>query len=289
MYFGAHVSVAGGLTRAVEYATSVGCECIQVFAKSPRQWNGPPTDRDKAAAFREACTRANLRGVFSHTAYLINLAAADPGLYEKSVRALADELHRGALLGVDGVVTHIGASSDGDRDAITTRVAEGVQNAIELSDAMGGAARLLLENTAGAGSTFGSSFAEIGTVIASTALPPERLGVCIDTCHAFAFGYSLDSASGWETAVSELRECVGLDRIGLLHVNDCKFERGSHKDRHEWIGDGHIGRAGFSAMVCVSELSGVCGVTEMPGEAPEKDRINVARLTELLEECAPGA
>jgi len=285
MLFGAHVSVAGGYPQALDYAVSVGCECAQIFAKSPRQWAGKPTDPLVAAAFRERQAELDFGPVFTHTAYLINLATDNGELWERSIAALADELSRSVLLGASGVVTHLGTDPAGDADAAAERVARAIVAAFELAGSDASGARLLLENTAGAGRTFGSSFAELAACIDASGLPPQRLGVCLDTCHAFAHGAALDTADGWRQTADEIAATVGFERLGLIHANDCKFERGSKRDRHAWIGDGFIGDDGFRAMVCVPELALVPAVTEMAGDVPEKDVVNVARLAALREEC----
>lgn len=281
MRLGAHVSIADGLSEAVDYGLSVGCECIQVFAKSPQQWKGPATDPHLAAAFAAYAADKDLQ-VFTHTAYLINLASPDPHMQGKSIEALADELRRAELLGARGCVTHVGASLDGDRDAAAERVAYGVARAVELASSAP-RTRLLLENTAGAGTTFGATFEELGRVVGMAGLPSERLGVCLDTCHAFAYGYPLDADAGWEDLVAEIRAELGLERLGLVHANDSKFERGSARDRHEWVGDGFIGRQGFEAMLRREELSDVCAIIEMAGEKPYKDEENLRRLASLRE------
>ena len=286
MLFGAHISVSGGYDKAVDYAFEVGAECIQIFAKSPRQWRGPAIDATKAEHFRALCAQRGLGPVFTHTAYLINPATSDPVLREKSIVALADELVRGALLGAAGVVTHVGSDPDGDPALAARRVADAVVCAFDLAGPVAQSTRLLLENTAGAGRTFGSTFEELGAVIDATGLPADRLGVCLDTCHAFAFGMPLDTQKGWRDVVAGIEECCGVSRLGLIHANDCMFERGSKRDRHAWIGDGLIGYAGFEAMVCVPELDGVCACVEMPGEVPVKDAENIARLKKLRSVCA---
>lgn len=286
MRIGAHVSVSGGYAKALDYGDSVGCECIQIFAKSPRQWRGSVLDPVAAAEFVALREARGFGPVFTHTAYLINPATSDPELREKSIVALADELVRGSLLGAAGVVTHIGNDPDGDPTAAAQRVGEAAVRAFELAGGDACRTRLLLENTAGAGRTFGSSFEELGACIEAADLPAERLGVCLDTCHAWAYGMPVDSEEGWREVVDGIGGCCGLGRLGLIHANDCLFERGSKRDRHAWIGDGHIGEAGFSAMVCVPELADICVVTEMPGDVPVKDAENIGRLKALRETCA---
>ncbi|PKQ17397.1 MAG: deoxyribonuclease IV [Actinobacteria bacterium HGW-Actinobacteria-7] len=286
MLIGAHVSVSSGYIKALDYAQSVGCECAQVFAKSPRQWRGGSIDPEAAREFAAERAARGFGPLYTHTSYLINLAAIDPEMREKSIAALADELVRGSVLGAAGVVSHIGADAAGDPAAASKRIGSAIIEASERAGGDGCHTRLLLENTAGAGSTVGSTFSEIALCIRATDLPSERLGVCLDTCHAFAYGYRVDTAQGWAELVAEIGETIGVERLGLIHANDCKFGAGEKKDRHEWIGDGFIGLAGFEAMVCVPELAGVSVVTEMPGEVPEKDAVNVLRLIALREACA---
>ena len=286
MLLGAHISVAGGYDKALDYALEVGCECTQIFAKSPRQWRGPKIDPMAAEAFREARDARGFGPVFTHTAYLINPATPNPELREKSIAALADELARGSLLGATGVVTHIGNDPEEDPEAAARRVADACVRSFDLAGGDTCHTRLLLENTAGAGHTFGSTFEQLGACIAASGLPPERLGVCLDTCHAFAFGFPVDSANGWREVLDSIEACCGMDRLGLVHANDCLFERGSRRDRHAWIGDGFIGVDGFSAMVCAPRLADVCAITEMPGDVPIKDTENLRRLRALREACA---
>ena len=236
MLFGAHISVAGGYEGALDYAFEVGCECAQIFAKSPRQWKGPLPDPAKAEAFVAARLRRGFGPLFTHTAYLINPATPEPELREKSIVALADELVRGALLGASGVVTHIGSDPLGDPDAAAHRVADAVNRAFELAGPAADSTRLLLENTAGAGRTFGSTFEELGNCIDLAGLPVEKLGVCLDTCHAFAFGMPLDTAEGWVTVIDGsyrvLRACTaGPDPRERLHVRARVQARPSCLDR----------------------------------------------------------
>lgn len=286
MRIGAHISVSGGYGKALDYADSVGCECAQIFAKSPRQWRGSAIDPENAATFRRLREERGFGPVFTHTAYLINPATSDPILREKSIAALADELVRGSLLGAAGVVTHIGNDPDLDPAAAALRVGEAAVRAFELAGGDACQTRLLLENTAGAGRTFGSNFEELGACIDASGLPADRIGVCLDTCHAWAYGLPVDTEEGWREVVAGLDGCCGVGRLGLIHANDCLFERGSKRDRHAWIGDGFIGSAGFAAMVCTPGLEDVCVVTEMPGEVPIKDAENIERLKTLRDTCA---
>lgn len=285
MLFGAHLSVSDGYEATVDYALQVGAECIQVFAKSPRQWRGKPIDPDAAAAFAELRAQAGLGPLFTHTAYLLNLASDDPVLWQRSVDALADEMTRGRLLQASGVVLHVGADRAGDPPAAADRVARGIREAFALCGCASPETRLLLENTAGAGHTFGGAFEEMGMIHDLLGEERELVGVCLDTCHAHVYGHDLSSPAAWDALLGEIEAACGPGALGLIHANDCMFERGSHRDRHAWIGDGTLGEPAFAAMVRAPGASTVCVVTEMPGEVPEKDIVNIERLKALRACC----
>jgi len=282
---GAHLSVSAGYPSTVEYALETGCECMQVFGKSPRQWNARSIDPDAAARFIELRAEQGLGPLFTHTAYLINLATDAEPVRSRSIAALADEMIRGRVLGAAGVVVHIGHDPHhNDAASAAARVAEGIVDAFEICGCSHPETRLLLENTATRG--FGSGFDEFGAVHA--ALPADvrsLVGVCLDTCHAFAAGIELATPEQWESLVDEIEAACGVGSLGLVHANDCKFELGSHRDRHEWIGKGFLGEKAFRSMLCEPRLATVCAVTEMPGEIPDKDVVNIARLKELRDEC----
>lgn len=285
MRIGCHVSVAGGFINGLNYAHEIGCECFQFFAKSPRQWNAKLPDPASVERYLSRQAEIGALPAFSHTAYLINLSTSDDVLREKSTLALADELVRAGMLQVEGVVTHIGNDRDVDPEAAVRRVGEAITIAVDAASRVGPVPRLLLENTAGAGFTFGGTLEQIAACIHAADLGSDVLGVCIDTCHAFAEGSDLTSQPGWEAYLCELDDTCGLDRLGLVHANDCKFEMGSNKDRHAWIGDGFIGDEGFRSMLCDPRLASVSCVTEMPGETPEKDVVNLERLAALRDSC----
>lgn len=288
MLIGAHVGVSGGYARAMEYARSVGAECAQVFAKSPRQWHARALDPAVAEEFRRSCEENAIRRVLTHTAYLINLGSTDATLAAKSIDALGDELRRATLLGADAVVTHIGTSGGTGLTETATRVARAIESAFATCGCE--PPRLLLENTAGAGSTFGAGPEQIGAVLEQLAgdVAPY-VGTCIDTCHAHAAGYDMSTSDGWKRLLDQIDECCGAGVIGAVHANDCMFPCGSNRDRHAWIGDGTIGYAGFSAMLCEARLRDVPAITEMPGEVPVKDEENIARLRHLRDGCAGRA
>lgn len=286
MLIGAHLSVADGYAATVDYARQVGAECMQIFAKSPRQWAAKCLDPERAAELGALCETHAIGPVFTHTAYLINLSTDDEPLRKKSIAALADEIVRGAALGAAGVVTHVGNDPTCDPRAAALRSATSIEQAFEATGLETCGTRLLLENTAGAGRSYGSDFEEMGWVL--SALEPGTralVGVCLDTCHAHAYGIDLSTDRAWERLLDEIDATCGPGALGLVHANDCKFERGSRKDRHEWIGQGFLGEESFQAMLCAARLHDVPAITEMPGEPPEKDIVNIERLKQLRATC----
>jgi deoxyribonuclease-4 len=312
MLFGAHVSVGKGYRKMADYVEKTGCECIQIFAKSPQQWKAKPLSAERIAEMRDVRGEGRVGPVLTHTSYLLNLAGPKDDLREKSVAALSDELVRASLLGAEGANTHLGTceerawadAREGDErlsDA-SLRAAQRAGSAIAdaweraerelaaMEDETGGAlprTRLLLEDTAGAGSVFGSSVAELGAVVEASGLPVERVGITIDTCHAWAAGYDVATRRGWDDLIDRIERLVGLDRFLWIHANDCLHGRGEHKDRHAWCGHGCIGAEGFAAMVANPKVEQANAVCEVPGDEPDKDIVNVAFLKGLRDGEAP--
>jgi deoxyribonuclease-4 len=276
---GAQVPMAGGLPAALEYALFTGCETMQVFAKSPRRWSAPALDEDAVAEFRLARSQAGMGPVFTHASYLINMGAESADLWERSTLALADELRRGAEIGVAGVVAHLGRRFSDDDAACCRRIAECARTAASIAG--DGCPPLLLENSAGAGRQFGASMGEVAAALTAVHDAGVDAGICFDTCHGFAAGIDVRTARGWTSVLDELDRLAGVGAIQVVHANDCKGTLGSHKDRHEWIGDGEIGSEGFVAMFEQRGLTDAAVIVEMPGDGPVKDIENVTRLKRL--------
>lgn len=285
MRIGIHARTGGSIPGALTYAAGLGAECVQVFAKSPQQWAARPLDPQLAAETRRLARELDIVPLFTHTAYLINLGSQDDALWRRSIDALAEELRRGEALGAAGVVTHIGTAAACSLEEAVARIATGVELACGAAGE-GSERLLLLENTAGAGNAFGGSFEELGALFGSLDDAGVICGLCLDTCHAHAFGHDLSSADAWRAALDTIATCCGPGRLRLLHANDCGYPLGSKRDRHAWVGDGAIGYAGFRAMVCEPRLADVPIVMEMPGEAPDKDVINLERLKSARAACA---
>jgi deoxyribonuclease-4 len=257
---GAHVSVTGGAHTAFERGAEIDCRSLQIFVKSPSRWSGAKLDDKQVELFRQA-RAASPQPVIAHAAYLINLCGDKPDLLEKSRGALADELERCSRLGVDALVVHPGAHLGQGAEAGIENIARSIDEVLRGLDSQG--SRLLLENTAGQGSTMGSSFEELAAVIALVD-QKDRLGICLDTCHAFAAGYRLDQPDGYSRMLEAIEASCGLSRIKALHLNDSKHPAGSRKDRHESIGEGEIGAEAFSRILADPSFEGRPMVLETP-------------------------
>jgi len=281
---GAHQSVAGGFERAVERAVETGCECLQIFTRNVNRWDASPIDPADAARFRAAVAAAGLAFVVAHDSYLINPAAADDVLREKSIAGLALEIERAEALGIRWVVAHPGAAGTQERAVAVRRAADGIAEALERT--AGSTAGILVETTAGQGSCLGDTFEEVAEIlrVVDGAGFAARVGVCLDTCHVFAAGYPLSPRADYEATIGAFAATVGLDRLAVIHANDSKKPRGSRVDRHEAIGKGCIGPAAFALLLGDERLRHVPLILETPKEGadgkvdPRQDRLNLAAL-----------
>jgi len=258
---GAHVSAAGGLVRAVERGVALGCDALQVFVKNASQWRAKPVVAADATAFREAHAASPIGPLVAHAAYLINLAAPDPQILARSREALADELERCAAHGIPGLVLHPGAHLGRGEEAGLDAVAASLDAVYAgLGDCP---TRTLLELTAGQGTVLGRRLAELAEIRRRSGCA-ERLAVCLDTCHAFAGGYAIDEAAGYDEFFDEVAETVGVDAIACIHLNDSVGERGSRRDRHANLGEGQIGLELFDRLLADPRLESVPMILETP-------------------------
>jgi deoxyribonuclease-4 len=279
---GAHVSVSGGAAKAVARATDLGCDAFQIFVKSPNRWRNAPRPEAEASAFRDAREAAGLP-VVAHAGYLINLASPKAEVRAKSRESLADELRRCAALGVPSLVLHPGAPQDDGREVGIERVAEGL-DAVR-ADVGDGPVRVLLENTAGQGSTLGVSIAELQAIRERTG-DPARVGVCLDTCHAFAAGYDL-RGDGYDRLIDELADGPGLDALACWHLNDSKFPVGARRDRHANIGDGELGLEPFARLLRDERFASLPMILETPlGDDEQGHARDLATLRSMLDGAA---
>jgi deoxyribonuclease-4 len=240
------MSVAGGLPFAVTRALVHNCETLQIFTKNASQWRARPLPADEISAFRTAIEKSDIHPVVAHASYLINIATANPGLRAQSIAALEEEVDRAEALGLLGVVLHPGARTTSPVDKAIGLVAEALRGI--LASRPEGKTMILLEHTAGQGTTLGSTFEEIAAMLDAAHSAP-RIGVCLDTCHLLASGYDLSSREGYDAAFERFQEHIGVDRLKVFHLNDSKKPCGSRVDRHEHIGKGCIGVEPFRRLL----------------------------------------
>lgn len=280
LQFGAHMSIAGGVSQALDRAASIGSNAVQIFTKNNRQWSGPPVDTVDVARWSEQMPALGITYAVSHASYLINLASPNADLWEKSRRAHQDEIERAHRYGVAHVVLHPGAHVSSGAEAGIARIAAAL-NQIHAATPACGNTFTLLELMAGQGTTIGRSFGELRQII-ELVEDKSRVGVCADTCHAFAAGYDLSTAEGYEAMMAEIEREIGLATIKCWHINDSKGKLASHVDRHEHIGQGEIGMEGFRRLINDPRWDGIGMLLETPKEDDLKDDVeNLARLCSL--------
>jgi deoxyribonuclease IV len=256
---GAHISTAGGVVNAPPRADDVGATAMQIFTKQPNRWAETEISADDAAVFRTALAASRVEFTNAHDSYLINLASPDPALRTKSLESFRAELRRCHALGLDALVSHPGNFMD-DRDSGIDRNADAITESLEHER---GATRLLMELTAGQGTVIGSTFEEMALLLSK--IPPKlrkRVGVCLDTAHIFAAGNDL--ITDYDGVWARFDDVIGLELLGLIHLNDSKAPLGSKKDRHELIGDGHIGAKPFARIMQDPRLAHVPKALETP-------------------------
>jgi deoxyribonuclease IV len=276
---GAHVSIAGGLERALERGAGIGCDVIQVFTRSNQQWAARAIAPDAAARWRAALAATGVDAAMVHGCYLVNLAAPRARLRERSYRAMAEELRRAALLGIRYLVIHPGAHG-GDGDAIgVARIAAALDRLY--AEQPDNPTRVLLENTAGQGNSVGHRFEHLRDILGAMRGPRERIGLCIDTCHTLAAGYDIRTPDGWESVFERLDAAVGCERVAAFHVNDSKTPLGSRVDRHEHLGRGHVGLAALRCLVNDRRFAGLPMVIETPKPTDQADLVNLGILRAL--------
>jgi deoxyribonuclease-4 len=274
MLIGAHVSPAGGLSKAIERGVERGCEAIQIFNQSPRMWRPTAYTEEDFAAFREAMDPSPIDAVLIHAVYLLNCASDDPDIRAKSLTSLTHSLRVGQAIGSSGVVLHPGSAKTGHVGEAITRAGETIAQA--LADSEG--CELHLENTAGAGGTLGRSFQELAQLL-EAAGGDERLGVCLDSCHLLASGYDIRTAGGMSSVQRECTRTLGRGRVRSLHLNDSQTPLGSNRDRHANIGAGELGEEGCIAFLSAPGLQKLPCILETPGEnreGPSRKEVELA-------------
>jgi deoxyribonuclease-4 len=276
---GAHMSIAGGLHRALLRGRAASCSVVQIFLKNQLQWTAKPYTIDEIRSFKAAWSASGIRCVFAHATYLINLAAPEAAAWKRAVTAFHDELERAEALGLPFVIIHPGSHRGMGLETGIRRIATALDEL--MARTRGYHVMVLLENTAGGGATIGRSFEELADIL-GTVRSADRIGVCLDTCHLFAAGYDIRRREGYAATMAGCQRLVGLDRVRAFHLNDAKQPLGSGLDRHEKIGRGHLGRDAFRWLLNDRRFARVPMAIETPKEPePYADREALALLRSL--------
>jgi deoxyribonuclease-4 len=276
--FGAHMSIAGGYEKALLAAQAHQCQSVQLFTKSSNQWKAKELTEADIRTFRRTLRATGLRQPLAHDCYLINLASPDPELFRRSVEAFVIEVQRAEALGLRYLVTHPGSPTDGDEPAGLARVARALDEVHQRCP--GYRVQILLETTAGQGNSLGHRFGHLAQILRMTA-QPERLGVCLDTCHVFAAGYALAPEAEYQATMREFDRVIGLKRLRAFHLNDSLKPQGSRVDRHAHIGRGCLGLEPFRLLVNDPRFRNRPMVLETPKEN-DMDAINLKTLRGLV-------
>lgn len=279
---GAHQSIAGGYYKSVEIAAGFGMDCVQLFTKNNNQWNGKPLTDDDVRLFRAALEQTGVRLPVAHDSYLINLASPDDALWNKSIDAFTIELERAEALGLIGVVMHPGSFVSSTEEAGLARIVKALDLAHHRT--AGFKTETLLETTAGQGTNLGHRFEHLAHILGDIAAP-ERVGVCVDTCHIFAAGYPIATPDEYAATMDEFDRVIGLNRIRAFHLNDSVKDLGSRVDRHAKIGAGKLGIEPFRHLLNDPRFANIPMYLETPkGEedGEQLDAINLRTLRELV-------
>ena len=277
MLIGAHVSAAGGVEKSVKRALDIDAECIQIFASSPRTWKFKPIAEENASKFRAAASEASLGPTVLHASYLVAIGSSDPALVERSVQSLTNHLQASEQLGALGLIFHPASHKGRGYDAIFDQFVSNVQTVLEAAP---GESLLMLETSAGSGDHVGSKFEELGKLIKAVDSP--RVAVCLDTQHVWAAGYNIVDKDGLDATMDEFDRDIGLELLRSVHANDSMRELGSSVDRHDNIGDGLIGEAGFVNVMSHPAFQDVPFYLEVPGvDKSGPDRPNVEALKRI--------
>jgi deoxyribonuclease-4 len=277
MKIGAHVSSAGGISKAVERGVEIGCETIQIFGSSPQSWAFKPIPDTEIQAFRKKSAETGLGPVYLHAIYLINLGTSNQANLEKGIESLINYMNLAADIGAGGVIFHPGSHRGAGYDGVFAQTVDSIKRVLDNSRER---PYLCLENMAGMGQHIGAKFEELGQVLKAVASP--RLRICLDTQHSFAAGYDLTTPKGIEMMVTEFDEAIGLENLAAVHANDSKQPCGSGVDRHDNIGEGLIGEVGFEAIMSNPAFRGVPFFLEVPGyDGKGPDQRNVEALKRI--------
>lgn len=289
MRLGAHISTAGGAFRAFERAHEAGCDSMLIFTKSNRQWKASPITEEDVQKYKEEAQKYDqIYPVAVHASYLINIASPKPDLWEKSYQALKDEVERAAKFDIPYITFHPGSYMESDVESGLGRIAQGLVRVLAETAVSAPNTTICLETMAGQGTNLGFKFEHLASLLEQVG-HDDRLGVCFDTCHVFSAGYDIRTPEAYEQTMAQFDQIIGLGKIKCFHLNDSKFALGSNKDRHEHIGDGHIGLQGFANFVNDPRWAAYPAHLETPktekdddGNEIEMDPVNLKRLRDLI-------
>ncbi len=271
---GAHVSAAGELSLSLERAQNIGADCVQIFITPPQQWAQNSYTQEEFTNFKNKAAELKIGPNFIHGVYLINLGTDKPEQLQKSIAWLQYARKIASEAGIQGIIFHIGSHSKRGFEAVIDQVVKSLKET--LKDEL--ATELILENSAGAGGSIGGKFSELGEILKRVNDP--RLKVCLDTCHTFVAGYDIKTLAGLRGTIEEFDTEIGLPNLAAFHANDCKFEMGSHKDRHENIGDGFLGKESFENILRHPAFKEIPFILEVPGfsgTGPDKENIDILK------------
>jgi len=278
LIFGAHMSIAGGVHRALERARSISCEAVQIFTRNQLRWSAPALQEEEIEVFLKL--KPGFKAVMAHASYLINLASPEEDIHRQSIEALEEEMRRCCILGIPALILHPGSHRGGGVEWGIGRFVEGACRVFAAVKDRG--VRLTLETTAGGGSTLGGSFEQLRDLLGALEAASVPVGVCFDTCHVFAAGYELRNRRGYRATWKRFDRVIGRKHLVALHLNDSRGVLGSARDRHEHIGRGRIGVSGFRRLVRDAALAELPGILETPKSPDMREDVENLRLLRAL-------
>jgi deoxyribonuclease-4 len=283
MLLGIQVSIAGGIYESISRAQELGCNAMQIFARDPRQWRIKKLKTKDIEEFKRRRASSGIEKVFIHIPYLINLASPLHGLFRGSITAYVQDMREARALGAEYMVTHMGShKKSGERRGIK-KITIALNRILELTE--DSPVKILLENTSGSGSWLGYTFEHHAAII-DRIEQKHRIGVCLDTCHAYTAGYDLSGEAGYGRLMHEIEQTVGLKKLLLVHLNDTKDNLSSHRDRHEHIGKGRIGISGFKRIINDPRLAHAAFILETPKDSGDADTHNLKVVRHLMKKAA---
>lgn len=278
MRIGVHVSIAGHIYESISRAQCLGCNTMQIFSRDPRQWRKLRLSPEDFGEFKRRRKKSNISPVFVHIPYLVNLASPYSILYKASIKAYIEDMKEAENLGAEYIVTHMGSHKKSGEKRGLRRITSALNKILDKTKKS--KVSILLENTAGSGSWLGYKFQHQRKIIDGIE-QKNRIGICFDTCHAYVAGYDIATSGGYKDTIDQLDKIVGINRLKLIHLNDTKNKLSSRHDRHEHIGRGKIGLAGFRRIFKDARLRNVPFILETPKDTDDEDRMNLSVVKKL--------